>query len=221
MKKYASFLKIYFIVLTVFFSTISNTVLADDETQVSKPYVMHENQSAPSASEEKTTAKTTEHTTTSSPNDPSRLNAGDHLRIYVFGVPDLTGEFEVDTKGMITMPLIGEIKAEGLDKNELQNTISKLLINGQYFNDPKVTVEIIALQPFYILGEVNSPGSYPYVADLDVFKAIAIAGGYTPRASKEKITIIRKVHNEKTKIKATEDTPLLPGDSIKVEERFF
>jgi polysaccharide biosynthesis/export protein VpsN len=154
-------------------------------------------------------------------NDPYRLNAGDHLRIYVFGVPDLTGEFQVDRKGMITMPLIGEIQAEGMNKIELQKKITQMLMAGQYFNDPKVTVEIIALQPFYILGEVNTPGSYPYVADLDVFKAIAIAGGYTPRAAKDKIIIIRKVHEDKVKINADEDTPILPGDSIKVEQRFF
>lgn len=154
-------------------------------------------------------------------NDPYRLNTGDHLRIYVFGVEELTGDFRVDAKGHITMPLIGDLIAKGLNKTELQDTITHELIDGGYFNDPKVTVEIIALKPFYILGEVKNPGSYEYEADLDIFKAIAIAGGYTPRASKGKAIIIRKIHNEKQRIKATEDTPILPGDSIKIEQRFF
>ena len=154
-------------------------------------------------------------------NDPYRLNAGDHLRIYVFGVDELTGDFRVDAKGRITMPLIGDLSSEGLDKTELQYIITKKLIDGGYFNDPKVTVEIIALKPFYILGEVKNPGSYAYEVDLDIFKAIAIAGGYTPRASKGEAIIIRKINDEKQRIKATEDTPILPGDSIKIEQRFF
>ncbi len=157
----------------------------------------------------------------STANDPYRLNAGDHLRIFVFGVDDLTGEFRVDRKGRITMPLIGEIEAEGLGKRELENIITSRLIQEGYYNDPKVTVEIVALKPFYILGEVKNPGSYEYEPDLDVFKAIAIAGGYTPRASKNKVIITRKVHGEKVRIKANEDTPILPGDALKVKQRFF
>ncbi len=154
-------------------------------------------------------------------NDPYRLNAGDHLRIFVFGVEDLTGDFRVDSKGKITIPLIGEITAEGLAKLELQELITKELVDGDYYTNPKVTVEIIALQPFYILGEVKNPGSYEFQPGLDIFKAIAIAGGYTPRASKGNVQIIRKVHGERVKIKANEDTPVIPGDSIKVKQRFF
>jgi len=156
------------------------------------------------------------------PNDTDyKLKAGDHLRIFVFGVEDLSGEFRLDSEGRITMPLIGEVKASGLDKIRLQNLITSKLINGDYFNDPKVTVEILALTPFYILGEVRNPGSYEYQPDLDLFKAIAIAGGYTTRAVKSHATIIRKVNGKKIRMNATEDTELLPGDSIKVKQRFF
>lgn len=150
-----------------------------------------------------------------------KLSSGDHLRIMVFGVDDLSGEYKVDPTGHITIPLIGQISAIGLDKKSLQNLIKYKLISGNYYKDPKVTVEIIALQPFYILGEVRNPGRYDYVDGLDIFKAIAIAGGYTPRASQDKVMIIRKVHGDKIEIKASEDTPVLPGDSIKVKQRFF
>lgn len=154
-------------------------------------------------------------------NDPYLLNPGDHLRIFVFNVDELSGEFRVSGAGNITLPLIGEIYTEGLDKHALQNIITQKLINGGYFNDPKVTVEVIALQPFYILGEVKNPGSYEYHSDMDIFKAIAVAGGYTPRAAKKKIIIIRRIHDEKVEILANETTPILPGDSIKVKQRFF
>lgn len=149
------------------------------------------------------------------------LQPGDFLRILIFGIDDLSGEYKLDTGGDITVPLIGEIHASGMSKSDLKNTIAQKLIDGQYYTDPKVTVEIIAMRPFYILGEVKVPGSYEYKPDLDIFKAVAIAGGYTPRAAKNKITIIRKIHGETVKIKATEHTPILPGDSIKVKQRFF
>lgn len=149
------------------------------------------------------------------------LQAGDQLRLYVYGDEELTGEFRIDTRGILTLPLIGEISAAGMDKSALERRIATLLIEGGYYNDPKVTIDVATLQPFYILGEVRTPGSYPFTADLDVFKAIAIAGGYTPRADKKDIKVMRKVNGEKVKIQATEDTPILPGDSIKVEQRFF
>lgn len=149
------------------------------------------------------------------------LHAGDEIKLYVFGVDDLTGNFKIDTSGHLTLPLIGEIKAEGLSKRDLEYNITKKLIEGQYYNDPKVTIEVVALQPFFILGEVKNPGSYPFMSDLDVFKAIATAGGYTPRAKKGKVTIIRKVDGKKTKIEAEEMDSIQPGDSIKVDQRFF
>lgn len=212
-----------FCVFTIITAALSFPVhaQADVEKGISEkpaPYVMQEPSADPN---ENIVTPPAAAAASSAQYDPYRLNAGDHLRISVFGVPDLTGEFEVDRKGMVTMPLIGEIQAQGLNKIELQNKITQTLIAGEYFNDPKVTVDVIALQPFYILGEVNTPGSYPYVADLDIFKAIAIAGGYTPRAAKDKIVIIRKVQSKKVKISAEEDTAVLPGDSIKVEQRFF
>ncbi len=149
------------------------------------------------------------------------LSVSDTLRITVFGVEDLTNKYGVDHNGNITMPLVGQLKAEGKKTTELEKEITRKLIEGGFYNSPNVTVEIIGLAPFYILGEIKGPGRYEYVPGLDIFKAIAIAGGYTPRAAKNKIYIIRIINGEKTEIKATEDTIVLPGDSIKVKQRFF
>ncbi len=149
------------------------------------------------------------------------LNPGDRLKMTVFGVEDLSGEFEIDRNGQITVPPIGEIDAAGRTKIDLQQEITDRLIEQKYFKNPNITVEIIALKPFYILGEVKSPGSYNYVPSLDVFKAVALAGGYTPRASKGRTMIIREVNGQKQYIRAAEETEILPGDSIKVKQRFF
>ena len=150
-----------------------------------------------------------------------QLQGGDSLRLYVYGDDDLTGEYRIDPRGMLTLPLIGEVDTNSLNKSQLEQKIAQALIDGGYYNDPKVTIDVAIVQPFYILGEVKTPGSYPYTADLDLFKAVAIAGGYTPRADKEDIVIIRKENGERVTIKADENTEILPGDSIKVEQRFF
>lgn len=150
-----------------------------------------------------------------------RLNIGDLLRVTVFGVTELTGSYRIDSAGAVTIPLVGELPARGRTKEDLQAEIARRLIDGGYYNSPSVTVEVLELAPFYILGEIENPGRYPYEPTLDIFKAIAIAGGYTPRAAKDKIVIIRDVNGKKTEIQADEGTQVLPGDSIKVKQRFF
>lgn len=166
-------------------------------------------------------AETSEAPVLPSPASDDALNVGDLLRITVFGVEELTNTYRIDAKGVLTVPLVGEIQAKGLTREELQSKIAQSLIEGGYYNSPSVTVEIMELSPFYILGEVKNPGRYPYEPELDIFKAIAIAGGYTPRAAKDKVIIIRNIDGRKTEIEATESTEILPGDSIKVKQRFF
>lgn len=168
------------------------------------------------------TAEPAESQTPALTTEPAyRLNVGDLLRITVYGVEDLSNAYRIDSTGSVTVPLVGEIPARGRLKEEIQAEIAKRLIDGGYYNSPSVTVEIMELAPFYILGEVNKPGRYPYEPGLDVIKAIATAGGHTPRAAKDKIVIIRDVNGQKTEIDAREDTEVLPGDSIKVKQRFF
>lgn len=148
------------------------------------------------------------------------LSPGDRLKISVFGDEDFTNEYEIDRQGYIIMPLIGKIQANNKTSTQLQTYIEQELSKG-YLVNPRVSVEVMSFEPFYILGEVNNPGSYPYRPSLDVFKAVALAGGLTPRAVKNKFIIIRGTGETKTKITAEEHTPILPGDSIKVKERFF
>lgn len=149
------------------------------------------------------------------------LNTGDTIEIRVYGDNDLSGSYTIDPRGIITIPLIGDIQAAGLSKIQLQNVISQTLQTNGFLENPYVTVTLSKLQPFYILGEIRTPGQYEYTPNLDVFKAIATAGGYTPRASKNKIYITRIINGQKVKMHADEHTDLMPGDSIVIEQRFF
>ncbi|MFT3997815.1 MAG: polysaccharide biosynthesis/export family protein, partial [Asticcacaulis sp.] len=117
-----------------------------------------------------------------------RLGAGDKVRLIVFGEKDLGGEYVVNGAGTISLPLIGEIKASGLTVTELQQSVAASYASG-YLRDPKVNFEVLNFRPFYILGEVNKPGEYPYVTGLTVVNAVARAEGYTYRADKRKVFI--------------------------------
>lgn len=148
------------------------------------------------------------------------LSSGDRLRVRVFGDDALSGEYDIDARGVITMPLIGEIRASGQSVDDVKTQITEKLDTGFLVN-PRVSIEVISLRPFYILGEVNTPGSYPTFPEFDVFKAIATAGGLTPRAVKGKYIIYRGSGANRRAIEASDETPVFPGDSIKVKERFF
>lgn len=147
------------------------------------------------------------------------LGVGDKLRINVFGEPDLTGEFEVSSTGIVSMPLIGDVRAAGQTVSKLQASITAKLKDG-YMKDPKVSVEVNNYRPFFIVGEVMKPGSYTYVNGMTVINAVALAGGYTYRADKSGITL---KHGGPTTREASvpEDSVVLPGDVIRVPERFF
>lgn len=149
-----------------------------------------------------------------------KLGSADKLKITVFEEPDLSGEFEIDGSGTLAMPLIGNIKAGGFDIRSLEKKIVDKLSDG-YLVSPRVSVEIMNFRPFFILGEVNEPGSYPYVNGLTVINAIALAGGYTHRAKTDNVTIGRGKGKNKKEFEAKEDTIVMPGDSIRVLERFF
>lgn len=157
----------------------------------------------------------------SNANEEYLLSSEDILKIIVFGSEELSGQYVIDQDGNITIPLLGDVKAAGITKTQLDKKITKQLIKSSYFVKPNITIDIIDKKPFYILGEVKNPGQYQYVSSLDVFKAVAIAGGFTPRAVKNKVIIIREIDGKKVRIKAGEDAQILPGDSIKVKQRFF
>lgn len=145
-----------------------------------------------------------------------RLGAGDKIRVTVFGEPYLSGEFIVNANGTVSLPLIEPVSVTGLTLTESENRIKERLAAG-FLGDPKVSVDILSYRPFFIIGEVVNPGSYPYVADMTVLHAVAIAGGFTPRAAKKKIVMQR----DGQEIRVTNTTPVEPGDIITVKERFF
>jgi len=149
-----------------------------------------------------------------------RTGSGDKLRVTVFGHEDLSGEFQVDGAGKIALPLIGDVEAGEKTASELEAAIIAKL-RPDYLKNPRVSVEILNYRPFYIIGEVKSPGSYPYVNGMTVVNAIALSGGYTYRGNEDKVTIIRADDPERKKQPATHDTVVLPGDVIEVPERFF
>ncbi len=149
------------------------------------------------------------------------LQAGDAIKLTVYGEEVLTGQYTVDQQGFITVPLIKKVPAGGLAREALQDSVSAKLVEGGYLTKPMVTVDITTTRPFYILGEVKNPGSYPWRPSMDVFKAIAIAGGYTPRAAKNLVLIDRGDNQSRRHMNASEATPVLPGDSITVRERIF
>lgn len=149
------------------------------------------------------------------------LGVGDKLKITVFGEPDLSGNFEISSIGMISMPLIGEIQSAQKTISQVQADITKKL-SGGYMRNPHVSIEVMNYRPFFIIGEVMKPGSYNYVNGMTVINAVALAGGYTYRADKDGTTVKHASGGQTAKEQpATEYTTVLPGDVINVPERFF
>lgn len=149
-----------------------------------------------------------------------RLEPGDVLSIFVLNEPDLTNEFPVDGSGIVSLPLIGDVSAQGKTIREIDTLITAKLRDG-YLRSPDVTVELLNYPPIFILGEVNTPGQYPYVDDLTVLKAVATAGGFSYRANQKVIMIRGANDTEEIKIALEPGTKVLPGDTIRVLERFF
>ena len=148
------------------------------------------------------------------------LGNGDRLRVTVFGHPDLSGEFDVDGTGSISLPLVGQVEALGLTTPELEAKIVDTL-DGDYILNPRVSAEVINYRPYYILGEVGSAGEYPYTSGLTVLNAVAAAGGFTYRANK-KIVYIKSVDSSEEKtFKLDTNTAVKPGDTIRIGERIF
>jgi polysaccharide export outer membrane protein len=151
---------------------------------------------------------------------PYILGTGDRLRISVFGQEGVSNSYFVDAGGYVNIALIGPVAARGLTAPALAQAISAKLREG-YIRDPHVSVEVEAYRPFYILGEVNAPGQYPYQPGMSVETAIAIAGGYSPRADKRNAMLTRVMNGAPFKSKVPLQAPIRPGDTINVGERWF
>lgn len=148
------------------------------------------------------------------------LGAGDRVKITVFGEPELSGEFQLDGQGQISLPLIGAVRALGETTRSFENQVAGLYADG-YLVSPQVSVEVLNFRPFFILGEVNNPGSYPYREGLTVLNAVALAGGFTYRADEDDIEITRGGDTSVPPGAAALNTPVGPGDMIRVTERLF
>ena len=148
------------------------------------------------------------------------LDSGDRLRIVVFGQEGLTNAYAVDASGFIDMPLIGPVLARGASTDQLAGRISAKLQDG-FIREPHVAVEIEAYRPFFILGEVTYPGQYPYVANMTAETAVAIAGGFTPRAFRRNLIVNRTINGHAMRMTVPVTFPLRPGDTVNVTERWF
>lgn len=149
-----------------------------------------------------------------------KLGPNDRTRIIVFGQPSLTGEFVLDGNGVLAFPLVGNINAKGMTPSQLQQTIAQKL-DTDWIKNPSVSVEVSTRRPFYVVGEVQKPGSYPYVTDMNVLNAIATAGGETYRANMHEFWIKRKQNGRIVRVEANQESTLQPGDTVVVRERYF
>jgi polysaccharide export outer membrane protein len=150
-----------------------------------------------------------------------QLGPGDKVRVIVFGHEDLSGEFDVDGNGAVSLPLIQTVQAQGLTAGQLADTIAKRL-EPDYLKDPKVSVEVLNYRPIYIYGEVIRPDKYPYVTGMTVHQAIALAGSWSYRARTKDVRLRRTMPDGQTvQMDVPLDTPLQPGDVIEVRERYF
>ncbi|MEO8318309.1 MAG: polysaccharide biosynthesis/export family protein [Bradyrhizobium sp.] len=148
------------------------------------------------------------------------LDAGDKLRVVVYGQEGLTNTYAIDAGGSITMPLIGSVPARGRTTAGLASEISAKL-RGGYIRDPSVAVEIESYRPFFILGEVAAPGQYPYVPNMTVESAVAIAGGFSPRARRDSVTVTHTDTSGTGRFVVPPGTSISPGDTVLVGERWF
>jgi len=149
-----------------------------------------------------------------------RLGAGDRIKISVFNQEDLTGEYSLDGKARFSMPLIGTVDAGGLTASELEIVLTRRL-KPDYLVNPRVYVQVLNYRPYYLIGEVNRTGAFPYVAGMTYLKAIAIAGGFSYRAKRDVVYVIRGADIEQEEVKLDVDEKVRPGDIIRVAERLF
>lgn len=149
-----------------------------------------------------------------------RLGPADKVRVIVYAEQSLSGEFDVSGNGKVSLPLIGDVQAAGLTVKAFQQEIQNALKEG-YLKDPRVSVEVLNYRPYYIMGEIDKPGQYPYVNDLTVINAIATAGGFTYRANKGRVYIKHIGDPKEHGYPLTSTAPVSPGDTIRIGERLF
>ncbi len=151
---------------------------------------------------------------------PYLLDAGDRVRVFVYGQPNLTRTYPIDGAGFISMPLIGSVKARGMTTYDLGTNITSLL-GIDYVRDPQVAVEVVNYRPVFVIGEVRNAGQFGFQPGMTVETAVAVAGGYGPRADQRSFVITRTIDGIPAEIEASPFERVRPGDTIRVTERFF
>lgn len=151
---------------------------------------------------------------------PYVLGPGDKVRLKIYGDADVNGDYEVNSGGFVSIPLVGQVKAAGLTTAQLENAL-KARMRGKVANDPKVNVEIATYAPFYVHGEVKKAGVYPFQPGLTVADAVATAGGLTYRANEDKVLLRRASSNESVIVPIESSVRVYPGDNLRVAERYF
>jgi len=154
-------------------------------------------------------------------NVAARLQTGESLKVIVFGEDALSGLYDISPAGTVSMPLIGSIVAAGHTRAEVESAITKAYARGKFLQDPKITVSVVTYQPFYIFGEVTTPGKYPYTSGLDVLGAVSNGGGFTYRASRTTVLIRHAGEQVWQEYSLAAPTLIEPGDVIRIPERYF
>lgn len=148
------------------------------------------------------------------------LGHGDRIRITVFGHDDLTGEFQLSETGTISLPLAGVLDFNGVTPGEAERIVIDAL-KPDYLVDPRVSIQVLEYRPFYIIGEVNNPGAYPYVNGMTVIEAVALGGGFSYRARRNRVLVIRATDETRAEREISANDKVLPGDVVRVQERLF
>ena len=149
-----------------------------------------------------------------------KLDSGDIVRVNVFNQPDLSGEYQLDGNGQFVMPLIGRVDAADLSSAELEILLVDKL-RPDYLVNPRIFVQVLNYRPYYLIGEAGTTGAFPYIAGMTYLTAIAKSGGFSYRAKKKYVYVIRANDPEQNEIKLSTDELVQPGDIIRVAERLF
>lgn len=152
---------------------------------------------------------------------PYRLGASDQVRIVTFGEDRLTGQFSIDDRGQIAIPLIGTLRAGGLTTADLELSIKQRLEEKKILLAPSVLVEVVGYRPIFVLGEVSKPGQYPYQPGMTVLTTVAVAGGFTYRAQTDNASILRQINGHAVEGRVARGAEVIPGDVITILERYF
>jgi protein involved in polysaccharide export with SLBB domain len=154
-------------------------------------------------------------------NVASRLQSGDQLKVIVFGEDALSGLYDISPDGQITMPLVGSVMAAGRSTSDLARALTRAYASGKFLQEPKISVSVVSYRPFYIFGEVLTPGKYPYTSGLNLLTAVATAGGFTYRASRSSVLIRHAGDDVWQEYSLAAPILIEPGDLIRVPERYF